>query len=302
MKVFAFLLSLFATLPTLAAGERNCGYDGVVERAYLSCVACGVKDVVGRTPSFRYLSLLAVAANQYTELDTANRPGRKNNNITANFEARNNFYRLMAEQIQAYGFCLDKKIDNNGNITTAKGYGHLTREDWREVTPLIVNSVKAPGSALRSAAKTYGFASDEAMKETLSPGANWDKMTAKERQAAFRTHLNKALKPNTSGEYGSKNDVINIDESNGQGLEDCMRQLNTLQTRNGSMFNYQSSAYTERSKNLCKSISISCGITDANYCNEPTPRVSAPVAKKPEASSTSENDKFNLFDSTKGAK
>ncbi|MFP5520320.1 MAG: hypothetical protein ACLGGX_10470 [Bdellovibrionia bacterium] len=305
-KLAIVLLSNFLGLSAFAQSDRNCGYDQVVESAYLSCVACGIKDVVGRTPSFKYLSLLAASTNQLTELDYKNPSKRKNNNIAANLNARETFYQMMAEQIQAYGFCMDKKIDANGNVTVNKGYGHLTRGEWNQVTPLIVNSAKANKSMLKAAAKTYGFKDGENFGEMFSY-SNWSTLTPKQRQAQFRQKLNLALKPDLSGGESPQSAIINLADSNGEGLQDCLNQIDRLQTRKGSMFQFESGDKTERGVTLCKSIANSCGLTDSKFCEGPVVASSttAPSSSgnRPTTAKPSE-PAYNLFEGTKskGAK
>lgn len=305
MKSFFSLLILLST-PSFAQSDRNCGYDGAVERAYLSCVACGIKDVVGRTPSFKYLSLLAVSNNQFNDLDPSSRRA-KNNNVAANFEAREEMYRRMAEQVQAYGFCLDERISPDGNTTGQKGYGHLTRDEWKDITPFIASHPKASKTAMKDIARRYGFSTSEDMKE-LFHQEKWTQLTAQQRQQNFRRVLNTALKPNLTGSESQANAMIRFGDSSGDGLEDCLKQIDLLQTRKDSAFNYFQKTQTEKSNLICKSISRSCGLTDVQHCDGPratvaaAPRTSGPAGKTSEGATTPQQPSFNLFDNVKGAR
>lgn len=298
------LFLLLLPITALAQSDRNCGYDGAVERAYLSCVACGIKDVVGRTPSFKYLSLLAVTTNQYSELDPTTRRA-KNNNIAANLDAREEFYRRMSEQIQAYGFCLDEKITPEGNTTGQKGYGHLTRDEWQMITPYIASHPKASRSAMKDVARQFGFTTADDMKTLLSQ-ENWVQLTVQQRQQNFRQGLHLALQPNLQSSETQQEAMIRHGDKFGDGLEDCLKQINLLQTRKDSAFNYQEKIQTEKSNLICKSISRSCGLTDVKHCDGPrsfplanTGAKSSPTQGK---SSPSQEPAFNLFENVKGAR
>lgn len=242
-----------------------------LENTDLVCIYDGIQDVtrneegVGENVSTKYLSALAAAVQLHY---------RKNQTIPN----QANLQKEIIQRIQAYGYCLGKQADANGNATNQAGYGDALSIDneriYTDLTDVVTgrNTVVHPNGKVQkllyvdserlNAVFNYlGFENREAFVSLLGPDG-WSSSPV-ESQRHFQNKVDKISR--ATGDFASS----------GKGLNDCFKQLKAMQTDSGSPFNLTENPRPPSNVKFCQVLANKCGIKDS-FCSG-TSSASGPI-------------------------
>lgn len=257
----------------------------------LSCISDGIKAKTNLRPSDRYLSLLAAIAYQNAQLPSSQ--NSSDNDIRINRDLELSLQKRIIENIQLFGFCLDKKLDETGNVTSESGYSNILSnpdENIDEIRAMfIANDKSSKNQKNKVASKYFGFESfSEASNVFYNP--DWlNKKTPSERQKYFREKLELALsaqeKQSTffdESSFLSQSSSVFTNKDLGKGAKECLQQLKKMTDPNTStLFSLKDNNLRKDNIDLCKSMANSCQFPSNSFCSgeEKTVQVQ-PVVKK----------------------
>lgn len=293
-KMILITLILFIS-NTLLAKEYptdDINSPSYVDLSEMRCISDGVKKFTNLRPSDRYLSLLFAVAYQNANLGTMNEK-----NIKYNDGLKQSIQRRVIENIQAYGFCVDKKIDSEGHFTSDVGYANVLgfkKDNIDEIRGIFVNSNQTSFNNLKKPTQKYfGFSSfDKINNVFFNPDWSKENNTSKERQKYFRDRLSIALNSSSNttslpsfGEEsfsGTSSDPYFEKNEAGDGAKECLSQLDRYtKSSSNSIFNLNEDI-PEENVEFCKLISKECGLASNSFCKgEPAKAKLAPVKKDP---------------------
>lgn len=241
-----------------------------VEQNELACISEGIKQKTNHRPSDRYLSLLAAIA--YQNADLPNKSGTTNRNIRVNDELKQSIQKRIIENIQAFGFCIENKIDSKGLVSQQKGYAPIStykHDSAEDIRMMFVSEYKSSDRAKNKVANDYfGFNSFHAMNN-LFYTKDWNHKTQKQRQDFFRDKLASAIKEptNYSRSVASSAEYTFAQGDLGEAAKECVKQLEGwTKPENNTIFNHSKGAVPSENVALCKTISKECGFKNDNFC------------------------------------
>lgn len=280
--------------------ERTCDETPFLKTTRLACISCGVEKFTGKKPSEKYLAMIGFATSKYSFLGkTTNDKGTLTQfgDSSEGGSALELFQRNVIQKIQAYGFCVDGRTNRNGDIAQGAGYGKVplgimdlvfsavSGSRSTNTVPVVKgDKIKGRESSTgyttnqeKDLLKFFGF-SDKQAFENLYRIEGWTYLTPVERQNAIREVLASAPGNNPYG--GESNSVVDhgiyASSENGNGLRECVKQMNDLVIQKDSAFNLKTNSSSNQE--LCQLMAIECEI-DLDFCTK-TPKTGS------EASST----------------
>lgn len=228
----------------------SCETSATLQAMDLECVSCALQKSTGRRPSEKWLTLIALTSQQYYEGLNYGSTRVQSKGLEEDY--KKDFYRHIAEKIQAYGFCLNNKATPDGVESDRVGYGGLKGfppELRQDLTSLVRGRAIVDNSGqLTGFAKEFGFGGAEAMRAFLKIDG-WKYMTASERESFFY----------------NRGDRVVFSGKKGQELEDCLAQIRRF--KGSGRFGAQR-AGTNQNRRMCGAIARECGIMDG-FCSRP---------------------------------
>jgi len=226
------------------------------------------------------------------------------------------FQQNVIQKIQAYGFCVDGKINKSGDIIEGKGYGGVPDSMRNLIFRAVSGSTSngnvpvANGDKIVGHENSIGYNSKEQKEivkffgfqdikdiEKLYDIQGWTYMPPAERQKMIRDGLASVPDNNPySNETSLFSQGMYSSNENGDGLKECVKQMNELVIQKDSVFNLKST--NGANQELCQLMAIECDI-DLDFCTN-TPKPGAPTPANVNTENTS--PRGNLFKATqKGA-
>lgn len=302
--------------------EKSCEETNFLKTSRLSCISCGIEKFTGMKPSEKYLALLGFTTSKYAYLGrTENERGTltEYGHAADGTKALELFQRNVIEKVQATGFCVDGKVDRDGNLIGGKGYGKIPSSFLTLVyssisgsrstnsVPVVKNkqvvgresSTGYTTDQEKELVKFYGLKNVQQLKN-LYEIEGWTYLTPSERQKVFRANLSTAPEGNPYAESSSLNQSLYNVEDSGEGLKECMSQLNSLQTKKDSIFNLKQK--NSENQEICQLMAVECDIP-MDFCTKtPVPAMTNPGSNSNSGTGSSGGNLFNATKKTDAAK
>lgn len=276
-------LAFLFLAPGFLRAEDSISTPPILNNLDLDCVYDGIEDAVGSRPSAKYLLLLGYAVQQNT----------KNADIKNNKET---FQRNVIERVQAYGFCVDKKVDNNGTATEKTGYGgvRLNERPIADYIKVLVSgcTIKQNGyetgclktPQVEEVVRYFGFTNRKHIDNMLSPN-DWSSLDPVERQRRFTKYSGGKTFTSESDSMTVNADIFQADEK-GDGLKECFNQIKQMQ-KSDTPFNLTTKEGRTENQKFCEVVANKCSLSGNSFCAQNT--------NKPRSSGTSGGNKDSLF-------
>lgn len=264
MKRLLIGLTIFISFTSIAKASDLLGPE-------LSCVADGIKQATGGKvePSERWIALLGSAAQEFHGPRAIQRGGE---------QARNWLQTRVISMVQTYGFCsaFPRKAEDAGysgifeknDVFAARKYflgqgrTSFSQMDKKEqVKYLEMMGFKEPGLLTKNV---------KPLKDLFNVEGDWWTNSIQNRKKDFTSYLERLVDSQRSPTSAEATPVattnIFVDNGMGQGLKECLSQVDSLQVNN-PIFNSKHKDHRKASTDFCTKVAASCGIDGSSFCN-----------------------------------
>lgn len=261
--------------------KLDCVYDGIKEatsgtpledlnpsRRWLAFLGAGAQHFYMVTP--KYSSTLAMPTKLRKEYEAA---GVEN--------PQEQYLIKVIQMVQAYGFCSDKKLTANAEITEQVGFGDLTNKTKklrtgflasREINEKALLNQLSSGNAredkrqnynemIRDLSLSMGFKSEEGLKDLFRPDI-FVSASVTERREIFNNFATRSWQ--SSGGESPTSPTLDTQTDDGLKMRHCIEDIQTLQKK--SSFFQVTGPKAGNNKKLCKAMANACEVPE-DSCN-----------------------------------